>query len=217
MLILFENDEIVVLLQGSASKNRKTGNTCNLWVRSKGHAKQACGDCPSLPKSAGGTAQGKRACYAWRGKPGLLLAKLPAVACATLAELRSAVGGRIVRSAVIGDSGMIPAGDWARIQARLATAGAAKIIGYTHQWASATHLAATHLASADNLGQAQQAWSQGWRTFRVLDKDVQPWRGRNEFGEVACPAWASNGAVKCTDCKMCDGASKKPSVAIAAH
>ena len=217
MLILFENAEIVVLLQSSTSKNRKTGNTCNLWVRSKGPAKNACGDCPSLPKSQGGNSTGKRSCYAWRGKPGLLLAKLPAVACATLAELRSAVGGRIVRSAVIGDSGMIPAADWQRIQDRLTTAGASKIIGYTHQWGSATHLQATHLASADSLSQAQTAWFAGWRTFRVLDKTVQPWRGRNEFGEVACPAWASNGVVKCTDCKLCDGASTKPSVAIAAH
>ena len=217
MLILFENAQIAVLLQGSASTNRKTGNTCNLWVRSKGHAKNACGDCPSLPKSAGGAATGKRACYAWRGKPGLLLAKLPATACATTAELRSAVAGRIVRSAVIGDSGLIPAADWQRIESRLMMAGAATIIGYTHQWHNATHLQATHMASADTIGQAQAAWAHGWRTFRVLDKDVQPWRGRNQFGEIACPAWASNGAVKCTNCKMCDGTNKKPSVAIAAH
>lgn len=217
MLKLYENASIIVLLQDSRSHNRKTGDTCNLWVQSKGVASLACGDCPSLPRSQGGTASGKTSCYAWRGKPGLIVGKLRGAPIATTAELRAAIRGRTIRSAVIGDLGMVPTDSFTSICARLVSAGAAGVIGYTHQWRAAEHMRQTHMASADSLADAQAAWSAGWRTFRVLDKATPAWRGRNEHGEIACPAWATNGKTLCADCRMCDGANGKPSVAIAAH
>ena len=207
MLLLYSDARIAIYLQPSASRNGKTGDTANLWIKGS-TAADACGDCPRLAD---------RTCYAWRGRPGLLVRSVGGQACTT-AELRAAVRGRIVRSAVIGDAGMVPAEAWASIELKLRAAGAAKIIGYTHQWRRAGHLRGTHMASADSLADAQAAQAAGWRTFRVLPVGTPVWRGRNEHGEVACPSWASNGAVKCTDCGYCDGAGgKKASVAIAAH
>lgn len=207
MLLIYTDGTLSVYLQGSRSRNGKTGDTANLWVKGAAAA-HACGDCPRLDD---------KTCYAWRGRPGLLVRSVGGQTCTT-AELRAAVRGRIVRSAVIGDAGMVPVAAWATIEARLVAAGAAKIIGYTHQWARANHLRGTHMASADSLADAQTAWAQGWRTFRVLPVGTPVWRGRNGHGEVACPSWASGGAVKCTDCGYCDGATgKKASVAIAAH
>lgn len=208
MLSLYNDGQIEVLLQETESKNRKTGNTANLWVKSvDGDPQKACGDCPRLTD---------KTCYAWRGKPGMIVRKAKATTTLERKSAIAAIAGRIVRSAQIGDSGMVPAEAWADIVAQF---GGAKIVGYTHQWKSAGHLRDTHMASVEGHAEAAQAAAEGWRYFAILPSDTKPWKGRNDRNEIACPSWASGGKVTCVQCRYCDGANGtgKAHVAIAAH
>lgn len=207
MLTIYRDSDRAMLLQESTSRNSKTGDLANLWiVPLNGCAEAVCGDCALL--HAG--------CYAHAGRTGMVSRKAAAKhtdgPIASEADILRAIRGRIVRSAVIGDTAFIPVAVW---QAMPRPAGS---LGYTHQWRHAEHLRGSHMASVETLPAAQEAWSKGWRTFRVIERDAEPWKGRNELGEVACPAWSSGGRVQCAECRYCDGAeSGKASVAIAAH
>ena len=205
-LLLYKDAHVAVVL--TDSKAGKRGDMPALYVYGKAGKEDAC------PATCGMYDKG---CYARSGREGLLernawsFAAVASGTVATSLQLRAMIRGRLVRSAAIGDLGMVP--DAAAIVARIMACGAAGIIGYTHTEASLPG----HMRSVDSLAQAEKAWDMGRRTFRVLPAGTVAWRGRNAFGEVACPSWASGGKVTCDRCKLCDGDNGKPSVAIAAH
>jgi len=71
------------------------------------------------------------------------------------------------------------------------------------------------MTSADNLEQAESAWSRNERTFRVISSIDKLVKGK----EILCPASKEAGErVQCAQCKLCGGNSVKgKSVAIVAH
>jgi hypothetical protein len=71
------------------------------------------------------------------------------------------------------------------------------------------------MTSADNSTQAQEAWSRGERTFRVISSLDKLIKGK----EILCPASEEAGKrTTCESCKLCAGSSVKgKSVAIVAH
>ena len=85
---------------------------------------------------------------------------------------------------------------------------------YSHQWRNMA-LPRWSMASADNLPMARDAWSRGYRTFRVIG-DVSELDAK----EILCPASEEAGKrTTCAECKLCAGTySKSPkSIAIVAH
>ena len=221
MIKLYDNGDVAVFLQESESKNAKTGNTANLWVRGRTVAHMCPADCvrrpdPDMLVQLAKGKSGVKVCYAWRGKAGLHVGKV--TQSATRIELRRAVGGRKVRSAVIGDTGMIPADVWADLQISLARAGASAFLGYTHNWRNAPWLRDSHMASCDSQAEHLEAQSLGWRTFTVEPANTAIWRGKRD-GQAVCPAVVSNGRVTCDTCGMCDGlaGAGKPDIVVPAH
>ena len=71
------------------------------------------------------------------------------------------------------------------------------------------------MRSADSLPEAEQAWANGERTFRVIANINQIVKGK----EILCPASKEAGQrVKCVDCGLCGGSSvKAKNIAIVAH
>jgi hypothetical protein len=69
--------------------------------------------------------------------------------------------------------------------------------------------------SADTLAGAHDAWSKGYRTFRVVGSTEEPVASR----EILCPASEEAGKqTQCNRCLLCGGASvKATSIAIVAH
>lgn len=202
-LLLHRTDTLAVVLVDSRAGKR--GDMPALYVYGKSGKADACpATCSMYDKG----------CYARSGREGLLERNAWTFAVvqgplATSVEIRALVRGRLVRSAAIGDLGMVAAAEG--ILARLAQCGAAGTVGYTH---TGRRLAG-HMQSVESLATAREHWAHGRRTFRVLPHTAQPWKGRNSVGEVACPAWS--GTATCDKCKLCDGKPGKPSVAIAAH
>jgi hypothetical protein len=71
------------------------------------------------------------------------------------------------------------------------------------------------MLSADSLADAQEAWANGRRTFRVVASVSDIVRGK----EILCPASKEAGKrTTCAQCKLCAGASiAAKSIAIPAH
>jgi hypothetical protein len=204
-LLLYRDTSVAVVL--TDSKAAKRGDMPAVYVYGRNGKVDAC------PTSCGMYDKG---CYARSGREGLLERNAWSFAVvsgplATTAQIRSMIRGRHIRSAAIGDLGMVPVD----IVSRLVAAGSAGIIGYTHTDSAA--LRSSHMRSVETMADALSAWSTGRRTFRVLAAGSETWKGHNAFGEVACPAWSTDGRVTCDRCKLCDGDNSKPSVAIAAH
>jgi hypothetical protein len=70
------------------------------------------------------------------------------------------------------------------------------------------------MLSADSKEEAQTAWEQGKRTFRVIPINAKPSESLDPYNEIMCP---SDKGVQCVQCKLCKGGSKGKSVAIVAH
>jgi hypothetical protein len=92
---------------------------------------------------------------------------------------------------------------------------------YTHNW----HLKKYQgfrkyfMASVESLADAKKAWSNGWRTFRIV-RSVE----EKTINEVICPATPyykekTGKTVQCIDCMLCCGMSSKSpkSIVIVAH
>lgn len=88
--------------------------------------------------------------------------------------------------------------------------------GYTHQWRENRYRAFQRfvMASVESWGQALEAQSRGWRTFRILKPGESP-----TDTETRCPASKEGGMVtNCENCQLCAGlACRARSVAITAH
>lgn len=119
---------------------------------------------------------------------------------------------RMVRLGTYGDPAAVPAHVWQSL-----CADAIGHTGYTHQWRTidAATWSPLVMASADNATDARDAWSMGYRTFRVSATNAKV-----DAREVLCPASKEAGAkVTCEQCKACSGTAtgRKGSVYIPLH
>ena len=89
--------------------------------------------------------------------------------------------------------------------------------GYSHQeqLKQSSFNPSYMMESADNLSQAQIAWANKRRTFRVI-KDISEIDHDNE---ISCPASREAGQrTTCINCKLCSGSMiKAKSIAIVIH
>jgi hypothetical protein len=219
---LIDGMPIVAIAQVD-SGNRKTGNMVQTWVlRSDidpitasrtGADSSICGDCPhkGTPNNNAKGWATDRTCYV-----NLLFAP-NGVYKAYKRGIYSTMQGhdniraigllRGVRLGSYGDPMAVPSYVWESL-----CSGAEYVTAYTHQQNTMPHLVMT---SADSLAQAESAWSNGQRTFRV----IASLDAIDKANEVLCPASKEAGErVQCAQCKLCGGNSKQAkSVAIVAH
>ncbi len=78
--------------------------------------------------------------------------------------------------------------------------------GYTHQWRTRPDLKAFCMASVDNIDEARQAQSLGWRTYRVIMPG-----GELLPSEIMCPT----PSVQCNRCLLCGGVEGRGGKSIA--
>ena len=196
----------IVGLVSVGSENPKTGDVDTLWILHDkvspteavrtGADRAVCGDCPHRHHTGGG-------CY-------VVPFQAPAMAWKSRGKSGKRKPSTVLRLGGYGDPGMIPAPALRKIIGkRLAS------VGYTHQWrrlrAGRRRLL---MASVDSLDQAKEAWSKGWRTFRILQgmDDLQS-------SEILCPA--TTHGVTCKQCRLCDGSrgpdDRRKNIAIRPH
>lgn len=114
---------------------------------------------------------------------------------------------RHLRIGAHGDPAAIPAKVWRRLLI------GREHTGYTHQWKRFPSYKPFLMASVDSVEEYEKATSQGWRTFRVR-KPGQPLLK----GEIVCPASKEAGhRLQCTQCRLCNGASRRKNIAIFDH
>lgn len=213
---LLNGDPIIAIATGfaSPSSNIKTGPMIQTWIMSaeeephhaakSGKDEAVCGDCKLRPLNLAvcyvTLFQGPLSIYrTW--KRGGYQAYEPAL-----------FAGRPVRFGAYGDPAALPFHIWDDIglQASMTT-------GYTHAWRYCDPLHKHYcMASCDNVEDALEARSRGWRTFRVTtspgDKSLSK--------EVICPASEEAGhLIQCIDCGACDGQAsrRKSHIVIHAH
>jgi hypothetical protein len=220
---LIDGSPIVAIAQVK-SNNRKTGDMVQTWIlrsdidpisASRTGADTAiCGDCPhkGTPNDNATGWATNRSCYV-----NLLFApngvykayKRGSYPIAPGHDAIRAVGLlRGVRLGSYGDPCAVPNYIWESL-----TSGAEYVTAYTHN--PVNPMPELIMTSADNQAQAQEAWSRGERTFRVISSLDKLIRGK----EILCPASEEAGKrTTCESCKLCGGASVKgKSVAIVAH
>ena len=219
---LIDGAPIVAIAQVK-SGNRKTGDMVQTWIlRSDidpitasrtGADSSICGDCPhkGTPNNNSKGWATDRTCYV-----NLLFAP-NGVYKAYKRGIYSTMKGhdniraigllRGVRLGSYGDPMAVPSYVWESL-----CSGAEYVTAYTHQQNTMPDLVMT---SADNHAQAESAWSNGQRTFRV----IASLDAIDKANEVLCPASKEAGErVQCAQCKLCGGNSKQAkSVAIVAH
>jgi len=106
----------------------------------------------------------------------------------------------VVRLGTFGDPAAVPKWVWETI-----VAGAAGILGYTHQWRKrhGQVLAGMAMASVDTPEERAAAKALGMRPFRVRRASDPV-----EEGEFVCPASHEGGSkTSCSLCKLCGGQS----------
>lgn len=223
---------IVVIATGfeSGSTNRKTGSMVQTYVlRSDvdpvsavrdGTDASICGNCTHRGTTATIDGQSKntgRTCYVNVGQGALAVYRAYKRGIyPTLPEGQAPASGRKVRLGTYGDPAAAPAHVWQSL-----LRDSSGHTGYTHQWRSPQiqALRSICMASADSAADADEAQSQGWRTFRVgMWGEVE--RDRTGLSESLCPASAEAGKkLTCETCLACDGAgtAKRGSIFIPAH
>lgn len=225
---LLDGKPIVVVACISA-RNRKTGAMLQTYILCDGlHPFEAnksgadysiCGSCPHRGVANNDPDKklaSKRTCYVNLGQGVLIVWKaLERGYYPTIAghDAIAALGaGRMVRLGTYGDPAAVPAYVWESLLSL-----AAGHTAYSHQSGldGAAFSAAIMMQSADTLAQAQDAWSQGRRTFRVVASVNDIVRGK----EILCPASEEAGKrTTCAACGLCAGASvKAKSIAIPVH
>ena len=128
----------------------------------------------------------------------------------------SSIGvGRMVRLGSYGDPLAVPKQVWDAL-----TSKALGHTGYTHQQGiqgadnkGVLHGSSYLMLSADSKEQAQTAWGQGLRTFRVIPINAKPEDTLDPYNEILCPS----DKIQCVQCGLCKGGNKGKSVAIVAH
>tara|TARA_R100000306_G_scaffold59788_1_gene59152 strand:+ start:305 stop:1141 length:837 start_codon:yes stop_codon:yes gene_type:complete len=117
------------------------------------------------------------------------------------------------RSAVVGDTGMLPR-ETALDLMRIITGSGFQVLGYTHQkdatWLQDTHQASTQSLPGKPYDQAHTRIAQGWSVFHVVSSDVDHVDPTLDL----CFKQKNKGA-NCQGCPMkCDGKSKNNTVVV---
>jgi len=227
---LLDGQQIVVIATGikSKSSNGKTGGMIQTWIllrdidpreANKSGADYAiCGQCPHRGKAT--TALDKalaveRTCYVIIFQAPLNVWKTyhrgnydRAVDSAAIANVGK---DRKVRLGSYGDPAAVPAYVWQALLSK-----SIGRTGYSHQSGldNADFVADIMMISADNMALARAAWTNGHRTFRIIDSVDDM-----DANEVLCPASKEAGErTNCENCGLCAGSSiKAKSIAIVAH
>jgi hypothetical protein len=211
------------------SRNSKTANMVQTYIiradidprdaSRTGDDYSICGTCPhrgvAAPDKVGGLAVG-RSCYVVMGQGPLQVYKSLVAGkygVATTHKAMAALGvGRMVRLGTYGDPAAVPSYIWESLisEAKGHTA-------YSHQATTqgADFRPDMFMRSADSLADAAIAWGRGQRTFRIIGRVDDVYKGR----EILCPASEEAGRkTTCNACGLCGGASvKAKSIAIVAH
>lgn len=234
--------EPIVAFLTAGSNNKKTGPMPTIWVMHAevdpweavrtGMDAAVCGGCPQRKLAEPGP-DGKRLvpqCYTYGNVLRAASTMLKAYhkgnyldgtgySARQLAEYLSACAhfgaAKAIRSCAYGDMAALPPAVWDRLDSARRHVGLG-VRGYTHQWARASHLKQTHMASVHDTGGSALAQFEGWRTF--LSNDFTA--GVAPPDHVLCPASKeANHLTNCTACTLCSGAHRKtaPSVYIPDH
>lgn len=226
---LIDGSAIIVIATYS-NRNRKTGGVLQTYIlvrdtdprdaNKHGLDFSICGNCPHRGTPAhmptgdpSKTLANRRSCYVVIGQGPLLAWRAyqrgNVYGRADNHETIAALGsGRTVRLGTYGDPAAVPSYIWESL-----ISDAASHVGYTHQAGiqSADVRPDLCMTSADTLADAQQAWTRGERTFRVV-------RSYNDMttNEIACPSYRG---IQCADCRLCGGTSvpSPKSIAIVVH
>ena len=213
----FDAKPIVVIAVWS-SKNSKTGDMLQTYIlRSDidprdankwGEDESICGQCqhrgtPTLDPTKA-LAEG-RTCYVTMGQGPLIVFNEFIAGKYPVASPRAVGAGRNVRIGTYGDGAAAPSYVWDDL-----LFGAKGHTAYSHNGGDPQR----YMVSADTLAQAQGAWANGYRTFRVV-RDVSEIRKN----EVLCPASKEAGyKATCATCLLCGGTSvQAKSIAIPVH
>ena len=220
----------VVVIATIKSGNSKTGDMLQTWIIRKdidprlasktGADFSICGYCPhrgiAAPNDANAKIAKKRTCYVRLDQGVLIVYKSYHRGIYPIASGHddiAAIGhNRVVRLGTYGDPAIVPSYVWDSLLSR-----ADSWTGYSHQsgLANADYRPDLTMHSADTLQDAQRAWGNGERTFRIVKnvKDIL-----RDY-ETLCPASKEAGfRTTCDKCKLCRGNSiKAKSIAIPAH
>lgn len=219
----------IVAIAIAKSGNVKTGNMVQTYIiradmnpleaSKTGADYSICGSCPhrGTPTNDKARKQAlKRSCYVNLGQGPLIVFKAfmrgiyPVV---TGHKAIAAIGkGRMVRLGTYGDPAAVPAYIWESLISE-----AEGHTAYTHQSGVVSAQARPEfmMISADTKAQAEIAWTEGKRTFRVIKGTHEIVTGR----EILCPASKEAGfKTTCNSCGLCGGSSvKAKSIAIVDH
>lgn len=219
----------IVAIAIAKSGNVKTGNMVQTYIiradinpleaSKTGADYSICGSCPhrGTPTNDKARKQAlKRSCYVNLGQGPLIVFKAftrgiyPVV---TGHKAIAAIGkDRMVRLGTYGDPAAVPAYIWESLISE-----AEGHTAYTHQSGVEQAQARPEfmMISADTKAQAEIAWTEGKRTFRVIKGTHEIVTGR----EILCPASKEAGfKTTCNSCGLCGGSSvKAKSIAIVDH
>lgn len=211
------------------SSNGKTGNVVQTYIIRKdvdplfasktGEDFSICGNCPmrGTPTDDPTRKQAKdRPCYVVLGQGPLIVYRSYLKGLYPTVQGHEAIAsigdGNTVRLGTYGDPSAVPSYVWDSL-----LSGSKIHLGYSHQanTPNADYRPDLCMRSADSLQEAEQAWANGERTFRVIANINQIVKGK----EILCPASKEAGQrVKCVDCGLCGGSSvKAKNIAIVAH
>lgn len=216
---------IVAIVTGifNPSSNPKTGVMHQTWMlRSDVHPFEAintgedasiCGDCPLRHNPE----TGKRLCYVNPMTPSnvyrsYIAGKYPIVKVDAHSNIWFDL--KPLRVGAYGDPAAIPVEvwtDWLDLLSALKMGST----GYTRRWMYPENQPFQKflMASVFNDTEQQQAESMGWRTYRVLAKDVPL-----PANAIVCPGSEEGGYAKiCRECLMCRGTSGRSNVVIQVH
>ena len=213
----FDAKPIVVIAVWS-SKNSKTGDMLQTYIlrsdidprdaNKYGEDESICGQCqhrgtPTLDPTK--ALAEERTCYVTMGQGPLIVFNEFIAGKYPVASPRAVGAGRRVRIGTYGDGAAAPDYVWSELLSE-----AEGHTAYSHNGGDPQR----YMVSADTLAQAQGAWANGYRTFRVV-RDVSEIRKN----EVLCPASKEAGhKTTCAACLLCGGASvKAKSIAIPVH
>jgi len=218
------NKQLVTTVITLQSKNSKTGNIPQVFYLPQekptdavktGSDKSICGNCPLRPLDA--KSNNLPTCYVNKGHgPNSIhkvLNNLPLFRTLSLQQFKPI---KAVRLGAYGDSASISKAKYLSIRKAVKSAfnlSDSHLLDYTHDWNNpkSNHLKTFAMASVETLKQAKKAWSNGWRTFRII-KD----KSEITNNEICCPY--SDKRVQCLDCQLCNGNQiNAKSICITAH
>jgi len=216
---------IVVIAPIAKSRNSKTGAMLQTYIlradvdprdaNKSGQDYSICGNCPHRGTPTDDPDRKlaiKRSCYVNIAQGVLIVYKQFAAGKYQTATDIAAVGrDRMVRLGTYGDPAAVPSYVWDELLSDCKGHTA-----YSHQsgMTGADFRPDLFMTSADSLKEAEQAWADNRRTFRVVSDvtDVSPL-------EILCPASEEAGRrTQCQTCGLCAGSAiKAKSIAIVAH